>query len=109
MPRASAEPRVSATAPTPLIGGVLEDDTVAYTHALHDALSSTQAHDPETTRRLGVWRTEVLALLRDVAPGREDQVYRALLSGHEISGRQALCAAVEQILSDNIDVVRAGG
>jgi len=109
MPRGTAKPRTSASAPTPLIGGVLEDETVAYTHALHDALSSPQTHDPEITRRLGVWRTEVLALLRDIAPGREDLVYRALLDGKDVSGRESLLVAVERILHDNIDVVRAGG
>lgn len=88
---------------------MLEDDSVASTFALYDALLRSEEHDPEIQHRLNVWRTEVLALLRDVAPGREELVYRALLSGHEVSERESLLVAVERILDDNIDLARAGG
>lgn len=92
----------------PVIGGVLEDETVAYVHALYDALSS-DGIDPALNLRLRPWSTEILALLHDLAPGQEDRIYSALLEGQDIGEREALRTAVGQVLNDNIDLIRASG
>ncbi|HVK77131.1 MAG TPA: hypothetical protein VM734_27680 [Kofleriaceae bacterium] len=96
--------------PPPVIGGVLEDESVASTMALYEALRRPPGSDlEEVVARLRSWREEVMALLDDLlGPDEARSLFDALLRG-QIVRRADLATRVEQVLRANIELVRAGG
>jgi hypothetical protein len=98
--------------PAAILGGVMEDDGVAATAALYDALTN-ETLTPEQEYALRYWRSDVLLLLVDleVHPTDAEVLYDDLLNRRsELKIKDehpVLVELVGDVLQANIDLVRA--